>query len=140
MVSRHFCAFLLLHLLAVPGAPARAASSVHWLCWLGSQDDYNIHCLRESDPVLEDIDAIQSDRHDETRTQDDRIAGDAPRTLAGAGRDASRSAPGILWSIPLYTMPFDLTQVELLARTVMCGTNADCVLQFDRFERQVASH
>lgn len=114
---------------------AQSGPPVSWICWLGTQTDYNIHCVRESDPLLDEPEDGSRDPYDGVRVQ-----GEFP----GAGKSSSvnrhlREAPvryqGIVWSIPLYTMPFDSSEVGLLARTILCGVDARCAVDMDTHQQ-----
>lgn len=131
---------LLCVVLSLAASQALAQSVTHWNCWLDTQGDIGIRCLRESDPVLEDDGAAPREAYDDARMQGEFLAGGKPRNVTRAVREAPQRHRDIVWTIPLYSMPFDNSDIELLARAVMCGSDSNCTLQFDRRAHQVAGN
>lgn len=131
MIVRRLFPVLLVAMLEVPAVQAQ--DGTRWMCWLGTRGDYGIHCLRDSDPVLDDAEgalmevagAMPPSRHDRS---------------IGDGRATLESARPKVWTIPLYAPPFDLKDVELLASAVMCGSDAACQIIFARHDAQVAGN
>ena len=138
MVVRRLIILFLLLFAPIWALADAAPLEARWICWIGVRDDYHIHCLRESDPVLEDVDESLREPYDDGRMLGEFFAAGKPRNVTRVVRDAPARYQGILWSIPLYSMPFDPQEVALLARTIMCGTDTLCTVEMNRYERQVA--
>lgn len=122
MVLRRTLLLLLIVVLHVPCVQAQDGAL--WMCWLGERDDYGIHCLRDSDPVLDGADEMLLAK---------QVASQG-RVVNGPRRDAQ------IWTIALYAPPFDLNEVKLLTQSVMCGNEAGCEVVFTRREAQVAGN
>lgn len=114
------------HAQGVPG------QDVHWTCWLGAGSDHHIHCVRESDPVLDKSPDPSRNRYEDEGKRGAFFAEGKAHNLARVVREAQEGYQNLLWSIPLFSTPFDLEDVRLLATSIMCGTDRHCTVTFDR--------
>jgi len=117
--------------LLVAGAAqaAPAATPLRWLCWLEdgattlacAQDGALVDALFD-DPVL----------HDETAQarRPDRRAILRAGSVAAALRARDEGVVPTVWRTPLFSPADDDAFTALLARSVMCGRQPDCRVQF----------
>jgi len=133
MILRVVPRILLLFLFSVPFTKAQQipAEPILWHCWLGAQDDYNIHCVRETDPLTDSSTEIASAPYDDEKMRREFFAPGKPKNVARLVRDSRDGYQSILWSIPLFYLPTDQESVKMLAETIMCGSDNDCTVSLD---------
>lgn len=101
-----------------------AATPVNWRCWHSPQNPDSITCrLRPTPELLAAAEAAA-------------MSPSAPPARHPSVLYMVRNAPeafgGGTVLIPLYGPPVDWDRVARLARAAMCGTRADCSVEFSR--------
>lgn len=104
---------------------------IEWRCWLGKDPQYSIHCRDVGESDMRAVDATAGAPFDPQRFRRDLLTGGAAPNLTRLVRADAATYGGRLWLIPLYNFPFDMERVTQLARSVMCGRDQHCRVQFD---------
>lgn len=92
-----------------------------WACWY-SPSNLTVQCLLSKVPTT----GLEA-RAEEVAGSIDRRLPSLVRTIWGSPEQLSGTRIGI----PLMSVPFEMDFVRLLAKSVMCGTRADCSVLFD---------
>ena len=106
------------------------APLIAWSCWLGSDSRYSIHCLNDGEPILPAATPARNLTAGPEHFRQDLFAAGAAPNLARLVRTDPAAYDGRLWLIPMFAAPFDVEHVRLLARSVMCGSDPRCTVQF----------
>jgi len=121
-VVRHLVRLLsMLAALAVSTGALANIGGPRWACWY-APNQLSIQCLLAHAPTegIDDRAAAVASRIDRRLPALVQTIWGSPEQLAGAAI-----------SIPLFSLPFDMDFVGLLARSVMCGGRKDCSVAFD---------
>ncbi|MCG2578957.1 hypothetical protein LZ012_18350 [Dechloromonas sp. XY25] len=118
--------FLMVVLLAVSGACSAefanpVAEGTRWACWY-SPAHLTVQCLLTRAP---ENDHLQ--RAAEVASRIDRRLPALVKMIWGSPEKLA----GTHISIPLMNVPFKMTFVSVLAKSVMCGSRLDCSVHFD---------
>lgn len=109
---------------AAQEAPPPPATAVSWQCWHAVQNPDSITCrLRPTAGALAAAEAqAESPSPPPARHP----------SLLHTLRNAPEQLGGETVLVPLYGPPVDWERVARLARVAMCGTRADCSVEFSR--------
>lgn len=122
--------------LLVFDQPARAQDAagefiITWICRLASERTFTIQCVREQTPPMNPAELRQRPEFDTQQYLRDLFAPAQPRNITHLVRTNPLAYDGRIWRIPLFGPPIDMEDVQLLARSVMCGRDRQCVVKFD---------
>lgn len=123
-------------LLLFPGQPVRGEESgsepvITWICWMTSERMFAINCIREQSLEMNPVESRQQPEFDTRQYLRDLFTPGEPRNLTRLVRANPAAYGNLVWQIPLWGPPFNMGDVILLARSVMCGRDVQCVVKFE---------
>ena len=106
-----------------------AVTPLRWLCWLEASST-TLACAQEGalfDALFDD--PVLQARTDHAQPPDQRAILRAGSVTAALRTQAEAAQPTV-WRTPLFSPAYDDDFTALLARSVMCGRQPDCRVQF----------